>query len=238
MPQKVIKFTGINRKVNEFQGSGACEELINLRPTIVGGHSVVRPKKAIESDIDYESIYEHSFGNTYNRIAVTHGGRIVWVNGNNSLITSDFIGDKSIEFSSAGNVLVIYSESKKEQRVFKFEDEEYKSFDVLTSTIEDVTVSYNVKSGVVSHTEIFLNEDSYDNFSLMHERLNTAIVNFYNKYPEGLCGSSIIGCTYELDDGTEIWSTAFVLANVERCSGYIPPAFFSTGVTPEQVKIY
>ena len=78
MPQKVLKFTGINRIVNEYQNSGACEELINLRPEIVGSTKVVKPKDVLYENLiyPYEIFYIHSFGDTNNEIACWNG--TVW----------------------------------------------------------------------------------------------------------------------------------------------------------------
>ena len=53
MPQKVLKFTGINRQVNEFQSNGACEELINLR-SVNGGLRVIKPKRSEERRVGKE----------------------------------------------------------------------------------------------------------------------------------------------------------------------------------------
>jgi hypothetical protein len=71
MPQKVLRFTGINRKVNEFQSSGACEELINLRPTSTG-LEVVRPKKLKFEGVDYD-VYNHTFADKSLFIGVVAG---------------------------------------------------------------------------------------------------------------------------------------------------------------------
>ena len=80
MPQKVLKFRGINRMVNEFNSAGECEELINLRPEIGGGYRVVKPKSIKTSGVEYVSFHEHTFGEVYNQIAVTSTGAVVWVN--------------------------------------------------------------------------------------------------------------------------------------------------------------
>ena len=77
MPQKVIKFGGINRRVNEFDGVGSCEELINLRPGVGGGLSVVKLKNTISKyGVPYKYFYEHSFGNVTNFIVITNDGDV------------------------------------------------------------------------------------------------------------------------------------------------------------------
>lgn len=220
MPQKVIRFAGINRKVNEFQASGACEELINLRPSAGGGHTVVRPKKIVRDNVDYEKVYEHSFGDTYNMIAVTRTGKVLWINhadGSAETITSEFIGGKTVEIVTAGNILIVYSSTQRAQLVFKFDKNEYKPFYLSASSIADAEIVYRYDQN--SPAEYKVEDGSMD----ITARLNAAVAGFYETYPNGLCGAAIVGCTYELEDGMEVWSTAFITANVERCVGYKKP---------------
>lgn len=213
MPQKVLKFTGINRKVNEFQSSGACEELINLRPDVNGGHHVVKPKVAIKENVQYDGFYEHSYGGVYNQIAITNG-LVEWINpkgGGSITITDEFVS-KNVSISHAGNVLVIYCEDDKKQVVFKFEDEEYKSYFVVFDHIYDVKIIYgNTRQQATNYA--IADDDSEGSYN---EAMNKSASGFHNKYPHGLCGASIVGCAYELDDGSELWSTAFIVANPAR----------------------
>ena len=127
MPQKVLKFTGINRKVNEYQNSGACEELINLRPEVGGGHKIIKPKNAIRSNVPYSAFYEHSFGDTYNHIAVS-GSSLLWINSPEGEKKIVDLASADVSFSSAGNILVVYCRDKKKQYAYKFLDKEYKDF--------------------------------------------------------------------------------------------------------------
>lgn len=208
MPQKAIKFTGINRKVNEFNCSGECEELINLRPDILGGHQVIRPKHITHPSVPYVQIYEHTFGNTYNQIAISENGSVLWINPEDGKIITitDKFDSSDIELSSAGNVLVAYHESDKKQLVYKFEDKEYKDFGLSIPKILEASISYNtdkVSNSAVADANITA---SYE------DALSKAASGFYNQCPNGLCGAAVIGCAYELEDESEIWSTAFIVA--------------------------
>jgi hypothetical protein len=222
MPQKVLKFTGINRKVNEFESSGACEELINLRPGVRGGCSVVKPKKIVESNVQYESFYAHEFGDIYNRIVVYNDGSIVWTNTDKDapVVISDEIKTNDISLSSAGNVLVAYSEKENKQLVFKFEEGEYKPYRVSVKPIikTGITLDYKKDSP-------YANSAIADNKTVFacNETLQKVASGFYKKYPNGICGAAIIGCAYELEDGFEFWSTSFIVANVARENGYVTP---------------
>lgn len=223
MPQKVLRFTGINRKVNEFQNSGACEELINLRPEPSGGLRVVRKKHIKEENVQYKAYYVHSFGGTENHIAVTYDGVVMLVD-NNTVITDGFIGG-DVEFSSAGNVLLIYCEQDGSQKAYKYENDEYKKYEFSASLIKEVNIvpsSYDVV-GVEMQTSGTLDKDGFN------DTLNRCVSEFYHKYPKGLCGSSIVGCTYEMEDGSEIWATAFVVADVAKMKNYRTPYATVTG---------
>lgn len=212
MPQKVIRFNGINRKINEFQSNGACEELINVRP-ISTGLEIVRPKK--KTDIVCDEIYEHAYGDVYNQIAITNG-YVEWVNpkeGGPITITNEF-ASKSVSISYAGNVLVVYCEDEKKQSVFRFLDNEYKPYDVYFNHIRNAKIKYG---GMRNDTmnSVIADEDSEGS---LNEALQKAASGFHYKYPHGLCGASVVGCTYELEDGHEVWATAFIVANSFRNS--------------------
>lgn len=212
MPQKVIKFTGINRKINEFNCSGESEELINLRLDERGGLGVVKPKHVIEQNIRYSHYYVHSFGDTNNHIAIIDDGPVVWLKQTEPVgsvfITRAFVG-KNVSITSAGNVLLVYCEDEKKQLAFRFENEKYVSFDIGMKPIIDARVAYITDASTIKNS---VTADA-STVGALNEAMGKAASGFYNKYPNGLCGLSIIGCTYELKDGSEIWSTAFVVAD-------------------------
>lgn len=208
MPQKVLKFSGINRKINEYQSSGACEELINLRPDINGGHQVVKPKHIVGNNVTYSVFYEHSFGDISNSITVA-GGIVKWINPEGILedITVEFAG-KEVFLSSAGNVLVIYCKDEDRQLVFRFKDHEYESYDFVPPHISYALMDYyDLTTPEYTAT---VEGDTLEDYKMA---LNAAASGFYSQHPKSLCGASVVGCTFEMEDGSEIWSTAFTVAN-------------------------
>lgn len=211
MPQKVIKFGGINRRVNEFKNSGACEELINLRPGVEGGFRVIRPKHKLVSGIYYRQVYEHSFGDTSNIIVVDDAGVIYWIDKTGERKQQIAFIAKDVELAFAGNVLVAYSESKKEQQVFKFENETYEKYDVSFRRIVDAYIEYSPYSYTEGTTYTAVSDDTTP--PSLNQALGKAASGFNNVNTNGLCGAAVVGCTYELDDGSEFWSTAFAVAN-------------------------
>jgi hypothetical protein len=209
MPQKIIKFKGINRNINEFQTSGECEELINLRPVVGGGHRVVKPKEIFKEDSGYDMFFEHSWG-SYNNIIQVSNGVVIWTNKkyNPYTITDEFY-DEEVILSAAGNTLVVYCDSRKEQRVFKFKDYAYKSYDVSPNLIKDIRVEYGDVTSISATYET-------DTLGQIQDAANRAASSFYANFINGLCGVSVIGCTYELEDGNEIWSTGFIVADSRK----------------------
>lgn len=220
MPQKIIKFAGINRNANKFNGSGECEELINLRPVPGGGHRVIRNKLAVEQDFRWQQFVEHAWGEHNNQIVVGDGA-VYWHNSpdGDTLVTDEFEGfDVSISF--AGNVLLVYSAEKKKQLAFRFEEGSYMTYDVAIKPIADVKVEYDLSTTMHAGYSTAIdasNEAGYE------DALYRAASAFYTAYPHGLCGACVIGCEYELKDGSRLWSTAFVVANVTEHEDHKAP---------------
>lgn len=220
MPQKVLKFTGINRKINEFQGNGACEELVNLRPSQIG-HQVVKDKKVkIASASGYESIIEHKFGNQDNLLAITSDG-VKWVSDVGS-VKQALSGTAGAEYvSCAGNVILVKLPDS--NKVFKFEKGIYADFNV---SIPSISISveldfFGVKSGYAG--------DTVNTVSGHQEYLSLAYSNFYKNFTHGLAGPIVIGCTFELEDGSEVWSSGFTIVDPTKDKRFSSPE--KTGIS-------
>lgn len=207
MPQKVLRFSGINRRINEFNGSGACEEMINLRPEAQGGYRAIKNKQRHKLVESLKCIYEHKFGDVSNLIQFAAG----WVNWYDGFIvrgiTDEFKGMDDVTFSSAGNVLVIYSAKNKKQLVYKFENNSYEKYKVIFPRINSVTIG----SGSAKSYSIKADENSS---GAMNAAMLKAASSFGERYTNGACGMIVVGCTYELESGEEVWSTAFAIADI------------------------
>lgn len=229
MPQKVIRFKGINRRINEFQTSGECEELINLRPDINGGCHVVRPKKVIDPNVQYDMFYEHAWGNESNDI-ISVNGVVSWMNADTDTpqtLTDKYEG-KVVELSSAGNVLVIYCREDNSQSVYRYKNNKYEEYSVAINPIREAWVDYTGTDAMCSAKKETV--EGTDASASLNAAANNAMSAFYSNFQNGLCGAAIIGCTYELEDGSEVWSTAFTIANIARWEGYKPPKEFGDSV--------
>lgn len=221
MPQKVIRFKGINRAINEFQTSGECEELINLRPQISGGYRIVKNKVRHKNNGNYLKIYNHVFGDVNNIIAVNENGGVSYITKDGAVgtLTGELSGSE-LEFSSTGNIIVVYKKSTNKQLVFKYEDNEYTKYEISLKRITDAYISYG-QDYFSAPTNTVVADDK--TVSAFNSALNSAASGFHNKLTSGLCGVAVVGCAYELEDGNEIWSTAFVVANSSNAKGYSKP---------------
>lgn len=223
MPNKIIKFTGINRTSNEFEGIGTCEELINLRSKVTGGFEIVRTKRQVYNDVNYLFFYEHTFGNVYNEIVVRDTGKVSWINSadGDEYDLAEFRSGDYISICHSNDVLLIYSEEENKQVAFKFNRdknayEEYYAAPVRMYGYIDYRSEDTLAPKFVSSSGYA--EDGGDVYSTdpWTEALSRAMSKFQSEHSDGLCGAAIVGCTYELEDGAEVWSSAFVVADSNK----------------------
>lgn len=224
MPQKVLKFTGINRRVNEFQAAGACEELINIRPTAVGAQ-IVKNKKIVNGSANaYKAITEHKFGSISNFIATTSDS-VIWVEPSSVTVKQTLLSSVDVKsVTCAGNIIVI-TNSDNSQSVFRFKDNTYEPF---VATVPSVELSVDLTGFSVSALG---SRDSVDDIGVSRNALSAAMSQFYKAYPHGLAGPIVVGCTFELEDGSEVWSTGFSIIDPTKDNRFQSIKNTSTGIT-------
>ena len=186
MPQKVLRFTGINRDKNEFQCFGECEELINLRPKIDGGYEIVKPKKTVKEHNSFSAVYEHIFGDVSNVIIVYSNTKSTSVaqyilDEKREIQITSASGTEVVEISFAGNVLLIYWPELKKQEVYKFKDGEYKKETVSVQGVKEAKVvfPYADSTGYMQSNSAVADEDSA---GAVNKALQSAASGFYEKY--------------------------------------------------------
>lgn len=202
MPQKVLKFAGINRAVNEFQAAGACEELVNLRPSAYGLNCVRKKKVLIGTAADeYKFIVEHSFGSESNFLAAT-ADSVIWIEKDGTHRQTIISSVNVSNISYAGNVVVI-TMSDGAQKTFRFLEDSYQNYATVVPSIRlSVALSDFTASAFGSRANL-------DDIGVSREALSNAMSLFYKKNIHGLAGPILIGCTFELEDGNEVWSSGF-----------------------------
>ena len=153
MPATSTTYTGINRTVSDFLPSGACEELVNLRPTDTGLRPV-NPHKRLATGVNFTHYWTHRIGVTIKRIA-----RIPTTGGFNYCVVSD---DGTIErvllfvpanaddhFAILGNMVVISCKGTQQTYVFRFVEGDYKAVTAETPTVNPSFSATDAKIVVV-----------------------------------------------------------------------------------------
>ena len=213
MPQKVLRFAGINRQVNEFQGSGACEELINIRPHSTGLKVIRKKKVTCHSANTMRSLVEHKFGANENLLAIREGS-VSWIDASGAEKQTLLNGYDAENISCAGNAIVIKL-SDGDQKVFKFLNGSYSEYSVSIPLI-NMSVQLNSFGAMESYTD----PAPTNTLESVRATLSSAYSKFYNSYAHGLAGPIVVGCTFELEDGSEIWSSGFSIIDPTKDANF------------------
>lgn len=212
MPQKVLRFSGINRKINEFQGNGACEELINLRPT-ASGLEIIKPKKRKLTNVPYD-VYTHSFGDKSLLIGVSAGNpfqiKLIADDGGISNIGS-FVGegtDYSIAF--LGNQLLISNGSS--MYVYAYKDGKYVQTDASVPDDLDIQYAVSTGSGYTADVALTNTDPKSEEFKEeVHKNWSAAIGQHTSK--NETFGAVLVAFNISLADGTEFWTNKWIHIN-------------------------
>lgn len=202
MPQKVLKFTGINRKVNEFQNAGACEELINVRPSVYG-LEVVKPKIKKFSDIKYD-VYNHVFGDKSIFIGVSVGSTISIsiINDNGAIDSIDSFESSGTEYdiSFLANRILLYNGLT--LRVYEYRDNEYVRVEV------GIPDNFDVKCSVTPSSNIGRSVDILGDKNAITESWSAC-----QGLTKNILGPTLVAFNFSLIDGTEYWTNKWMYVN-------------------------
>lgn len=212
MPQKVLKFTGINRKVNEFQSSGACEELINIRP-ISSGLEVVKPKKVKFGNVDYE-VYNHTFGDKSFFIGVVPGNifeiYLISDSGNATLI--DEVQGMGPEYSIAflGNQ-ILFSHNLT-LYAYAYKEDKYVRIDASVPNDLDITYSVSAGYGYSGDANLSSSDPRGNEFKNAAQQHWSAAIG-QNSRTNEVFGPVLIAFNFSMNDGTEFWTNKWIPIN-------------------------
>lgn len=215
MPQKVLKFNGINRRSNEYSGPGACEELVNLRPTVFG-LEVVKNKAKKFQNIDY-NIYCHTFGSKtlFIGVSLVPSGRafsIVLVDeeGNATEIDTVAAYNKDYDISFLGNKVIFYHSGT--QHVYAYKEDKYIKVSAAVPDDLKITFEYNRSYDYTNEVSITdSNIKSKEFQTVMQEQWSAA--QGQAKHDNATFGQVLIAVNYTLSDGTEFWTNKWIYVN-------------------------
>ena len=212
MPQKVLRFAGINRKINEFQGAGACEELINLRPTTTG-LEVVKPKKVKRTNANYD-VYTHAFGNKNLTIGVEVGNNFdIYVLKEDGGITpvDSFAGDgPDYSIAFIGNQMLFSHNTT--LRVYAYKNNEYVKLDAAVPDNLNVTYSVEDAYGYSQEVSLESSNPASNEFKQETQKHWSAALG-ENSKKDAIYGPILVAFNFELTDGTEFWTNKWIYIN-------------------------
>jgi hypothetical protein len=216
MPQKVLRFTGINRKANEFQGSGACEELINLRPT-QAGMEIVKPKKIKFHDLKYD-VYNHSFANNELFVGIwcEHDELEIYIIdsknqvGNATLVDSYLVGGTDYDIAFIGNQMLITNGT--DLRVYAYSNNRYERVDAALP--DDIDITYTVGSGYGGGADVSLDNSDPKGKTFKDATIeNWSAAKGMSSKKNEIFGPVMVAFNFSLTDGTEMWTNKWMYIN-------------------------
>ena len=216
MPQKVLRFTGINRKVSEFSSTGACEELINIRPTDTG-LEIVRPKAVKFANTNYD-VYNHAFGDKslFVGILAAEGQDEYFTiylladDGTTTKVDEFNDGKEEYDIAFIGNQMLVTTNGR--LRVYEYKDGKYGK--VETGIPDDLSITCTTSTGYGASKEVTLdNSNPKDNLfkSALVENWSAAMGE--NSRKDEIFGPVMVAFNYTLKDGTEFWTNKWIYVN-------------------------
>lgn len=210
MPANQIQFTGINRRITDYAQTGACEELINLRPT-EAGLIPTRPHKILFEGTDYLNVWTHNVGTESLRIV----SRIV----DNDLIFYRLMDDGSlveicrfgayddVAVAMLANMIVFSDKTTKENRTFRWDGQTY------------VEQNYNVNMPDAEFTfgelEVFYSkmprwEDDVEFADVVQPGFDA----IQDQHKHHCFGNVLVALNFKCKDGTEFWTSRWLLPDL------------------------
>jgi len=211
-----IQFSGINRTVSDFSGTGACEELINLRPLDTGlvpakGHTVIR------SVSGYARVFEQEIGTGTNRIAfkitTADGSRYlqfyllgspdspIW-----SMEVPEGFSEDSVHIANAGNILLI---SISDAATSTFTNVSFiwrnNTYETMEANVPDISAEF-------TYTNPQIKTHKGEGFKTSDEwaKINSIIdvgMNAIQVSNKDLCfGPCIVAIAFKTNDGKTFWT--------------------------------
>lgn len=216
MPQKVLKFTGINRSSNEFQNNGACEELINIRPSIANSR-VVKPK-TIKFENTNATVYNHVFADKSIFVGVKADREfdLVVIDEQGAEQRFDSIPTEDdnayeLEYSMSfvGNMMIF--SFGEEIRAYNYKNDVYER---VEASVPDIAVTYSVSAGYGSSTQSTISSSNPKSDEFKEETLRqwSAAIG-KNSRKNQTFGPVLVAINYSLSDGTEFWTNKWLYIN-------------------------
>lgn len=226
MAVQQLNFLGINRAVSDYGGPGACEELINLRPT-TQGLVPVKPFSVKWSGLTYKKVITHNTSTGANYLCFKkvaeddHYKCQVWqIDSHGDIIgvspLTDFYieGDAAIEdihYATAGNIIT-FSAKEPDNSYYKnasllWDGSQYK---VIEANIPDITPTLTPGTPELKFSTI---EQTFTETSTKNE-ITSFLESAFNEIQESnktYCfGPVLIALAFKTNDGNTFWTSKWI----------------------------
>lgn len=222
-----INFSGINRAVSDYSNTGACEELINLRPTPTGLVPVKPFSKKMEG-VTFNKLYEHNVGGQVNYIAITfaNDGSSLSVDRVSeegevisnlvSITTPPLFSSDSLHVATTGRILTISISDKAsgtyENYCFRWRNN---SYETLEANIPPITPTFTIDTPTkITQTtgSIFDTGWTLDS-NKAADLISTAFSAIQTKNPAYCFGPVIVAIALKTIDGDTFWTGQWYTVN-------------------------
>lgn len=250
MPIDRQNYLGINRAISDYSPSGACEELINLRPT-TDGLVPVKPFYTRLSNADIRRVFMHKAPGVINYIAVVDDEDeadlyLVDMSGDDWSLPELYFGtipmDSSLigelSFASAGNMILFSHAGEKVNSAFIWREGAYHVIEANIPTI-NAAVHEDAAYWAQSTAPVKISEIAPEVVEgVIESRLNE----LQEAHKDVCFGGIAIAIAFKTKDGNTFWTNQWLFYEpsdlVNHTYGAADPYFFYVGYSdfPEALR--
>lgn len=217
MPIENLNFQGINRAISDFSSAGACEELINLRPT-TAGLVPVKPFSVKMEGVTYDKVYTHYVSNGVNYITVENSGGILSFNyksegGQTHYLTTvnasscQHFSLSDIHFAAVGNIILISiaDEADHFYRTLSFIWKE-SAYAIQEANDPNIELAVSGSTPELIESSVAASYGTSTSQSEIIAQLSNAISAIQEENPKYCFGPVIIALALKTKDGKTFWT--------------------------------
>lgn len=221
MPVQDLNFLGINRAISDYSPSSACEELINLRPS-VNGLVPVMPFGTKMGNTSYQKIYIHVASNKTNYIGVKIRQSVLSIDVltesgeySSTLFTAGIVANLNvnltvddIHFAYASNV-ILFSICDRTDNYYKTLSYTWDSNSYIEHDADIPTISASITTlgltDIKKETSGFP-EDNLNSIGAIEDVINNTFNQIQEENPDSCFGPIVIAIAFKTTSGQTFWT--------------------------------
>jgi len=210
MPASQIQFTGINRRVSDYAQTGACEELINLRPT-EAGLIPTRAHKTLFEGTDYLNAWTHNVGTDSLLIVsrIVNDDLVFYrlLDNGTTIEICRFGAYDDVAVAMLANMLVFSDKTSKENKLFRWEGSSYNALE-YNLTMPEAEVSFGSLEAFYSKMPRW--QDDMELADVLQPGFDAV----QNQHKGHCFGNVLVALNFKCKDGTEFWTSQWLMPNL------------------------